>query len=123
MHKKTRMGEIIPKTRDKSLTRSQKRDFWWGRVRMWRPGAFIEPVGSPSGQLINTVRTRAASETCGQGSRVRTSNLTIWPSEQRASGHTGVPSSRLIYTRPEEKRGLPDASHLKCRKLKKIYRN
>jgi hypothetical protein len=37
MHKKTRKGEIIPKTREKSLTGSQKRDFWWGRVNMWRP--------------------------------------------------------------------------------------
>jgi hypothetical protein len=53
MHKKTRKGEIMPKTHEKSLTRSQKRDFWWGRVKIRRPGAFIEPVGSlPNGSLI-----------------------------------------------------------------------
>jgi hypothetical protein len=45
MHKKTRKGEIMPKTRKKSLTTSQKRDFWWGRVKMRRPEAFIVPVG------------------------------------------------------------------------------
>jgi len=39
-------------------------------VRTRRPGAFIEPMGSLSERLINTVRMRAASETCGQG-RVR----------------------------------------------------
>jgi hypothetical protein len=61
MHKKTRKGEKMPKTSEKSLTRSQKRDFWWGRVKMRRPGAFIELVGSPSGRLINLVRTHAAS--------------------------------------------------------------
>jgi hypothetical protein len=33
---------------------------------MRRPRAFIEPVGSLSGQVIYTVQTRAAAETCGQ---------------------------------------------------------
>jgi hypothetical protein len=89
MHKKTRKGEIMPKTHEKSLTRSQKRDFWWGRVKIRRPGAFIEPVGSPSERLINPVRQF----------------------EPQASGRTGVPSGRLIYTCLDAKRGRPDAPH------------
>jgi hypothetical protein len=111
MHKKTRKGEIMPKTREKSLTRSQKRDFWWGRVKMRRPGAFIVPVGSPSGRLINPIRTRAASKTCRQVARVRKSNLIVRQLEPCPSGWIGVPSGRLSYTRPDAERGCPDASH------------
>jgi hypothetical protein len=79
MHRKTRKGEIMPKTREKSLTRSQKRDFWWGMVKIRRPGAFIEPVGSSSGRLINPVR----------------------PLEPRTYGRTRVPFGRMSYTRPD----------------------
>jgi hypothetical protein len=47
------------KTHEKSLTRSKKRDFCGVASQMRRPG-FIEIMGSPSGRLINPIRTRIA---------------------------------------------------------------
>jgi hypothetical protein len=110
MHKKTRKGEMMQKlARNHSL--EAKREILCGVALEMRLLVFIEAVGSPFGRLINIVRTCAASKTCGQVARVRTSNPTVWPPELRASGRTGVPSNRLSYTCPVSKRGLPDASH------------
>jgi hypothetical protein len=88
-----------------------KREILCGVAFEMRRPVFIEVVGSPSGRLINIIRTRAASETCGQVERFWTSNPTIRTSEPHASGRTGEPSGHLSYTRLDAKRGRPDASH------------
>jgi len=103
MHKKTRRGEIKPKTCKQLLTRCQKETFWWGRERMRRPGPFIEPVGSPSRRYNNVARTCAALETSRQVERVRTGNLTVRPlvtvrvqtTKLHPSGHLTLKNKKL----------------------------
>jgi len=120
MHKKTRKGEMMQKlARNHSL--EAKREILYGVALEMRRPVFIEAVGSPSGRLINIVRMRAASETYGQVTRVRTSNPTVRPSKPRMSGRTGVLSGRLSYTRPDAKRGRPNASHWKMQKTEEKF--
>jgi hypothetical protein len=71
---------------------------------MRRPG-FIEAVGSPSGRLINPVRTRVASEICGQVACVRTCNRTIRPTEPHPPGRKKKPFGcfKLKKAKTEEK--------------------
>jgi hypothetical protein len=71
-------------TRNHSL--EAKREILCGVALEIRQPIFIEAVGSPSGRLINIVRTCAASKTCGQVAHVRTYRSTIRPSELHASG-------------------------------------
>jgi hypothetical protein len=113
MLKKTSRSKINPKARKKLLTRCQKERFWWGKVNMQRPRAFIEPVGSPSRRCNNVVWTRAALETSGQVARVRTVNFTVRPLVAVYIRTKAEPSGRFTLKNKKLKKNLQNLIFLK----------
>jgi hypothetical protein len=117
MHKKTREGNKNPKAHWKLCTRCQKGDCGVVGWSMRQSGVYIASVGSLSGQCINAVRTRAASEMSRLVTRVRMINLTVRP---MLAGHvrtsTGPVWMTKLHPRPDTKERLSGHSTLKHQK-------
>jgi len=99
------MDEIIPKHQKQSLTKCQRGDLVGYGGESGDSGVYIASVGSPSGQCINVVRTRAALGTSRQVARVRTVLLTVRPVvAARVRTQAGPVRTIGLHSRPDSKR-------------------